>query len=726
MDIPLTDRIRSEHFLFRKTSMLRGMIIIVAATELIGGLELRSQILPFRSYSVRDGLSSNNINTMYQDSRGYMWFGTTEGISVFDGRTFTNYSALNGLPHNFVTRIFEDRTTPGRMWVLAGDNVCRLIDGEIFNYPLPDSSVGSIYQDHEGVVWCGTNHGLIRIKDDKPAFFRPKLLDGHVGLIAEVGDSLMWFASEGHGLVSYSGASHTFSQIDIDQYGEGAIWSMFGDHQGNLWVGMNDQYLLRIHGKDMVTARVLHGPTSWVTEDGKGILWLGGYGGIGSISKDQFVTSQTLCYTTANGLPENTVRSLYVDREQNLWVGGRDEGVAKLSTIRTLRFEIGAPSEFALAHDLQYAVSDANGHIWVLTDRGLQEFWRDLDGRWERFIYLTGPIGQTDWVPWLLQFSGGRLWIGRLYLSTTPHQYRLECCTIASDPGGGHSRLEFRKLASPMLPSSSGLGFIVGRDGIIWQALGSKGIASWDPSQKSAGMRFFGENDGVPTNYIRTLIQDHDGDIWGGSIQDGVVRLSPDQIPGHRTKRFTPANGLPDWGVWSIMEDRLGEILVGTSRGGLAVIRGDSVQRISSKEGMPSTTVYCMTEDATGRLWLGTQIGMVYEDPPGLKRFLKNQAFLGSGVHGCGRQKTDYSGSLRRRISGSTITSMSQAIQFHRLHTSQAWESMGVSGRSGRISGCPTSKTTANSTSSASVSATSGRYDTNTACLVSTRHGRAL
>jgi two-component sensor histidine kinase len=87
------------------------------------------------------------------------------------------------------------------------------------------------------------------------------------------------------------------------------------------------------------------------------------------------------------------------------------------------------------------------------------------------------------------------------------------------------------------------------------------------------------------------------------------------------------------------MEDRALEILVGTNHGGLAVIHGDSIRTISSKQGMPSNSIYCMTEDANGRLWLGTQLGMVPEDPPGSKRFLKNEAFVGEGVHCCGNTK---------------------------------------------------------------------------------------
>lgn len=84
------------------------------------------------------------------------------------------------------------------------------------------------------------------------------------------------------------------------------------------------------------------------------------------------------------------------------------------------------------------------------------------------------------------------------------------------------------------------------------------------------------------------------------------------------------------------MEDRAGRILAGISNAGLAIFEGDSIRSVSTKNGLPSNTIYCMTEDSYGRLWIGTTIGMAYEDHPGSKRFIQNQAFAGSPVHCCG------------------------------------------------------------------------------------------
>ena len=84
-----------------------------------------AQQLSFRRYSVAQGLAHNSIHCIYQDSKGYMWFGTSEGLSRFDGYRFTNYTTRDGLVHNSVNDITEDRD--GRLWIGTAQGVARFI-----------------------------------------------------------------------------------------------------------------------------------------------------------------------------------------------------------------------------------------------------------------------------------------------------------------------------------------------------------------------------------------------------------------------------------------------------------------------------------------------------------------------------------------------------------------------------------------------------------------------
>src|SRR5215831_12973330 len=129
--------------------------------------------LPVRSYTSADGLADNHVNRIRQDSRGFIWIATDEGLSRFDGYAFTNYTTAHGLPHRWVNDLIETRH--GDYWVATDGGVCR------FDPTKPPSSnsaftcynpgpnqdarrVNALAEDATGVVWCATYDGIYRME----------------------------------------------------------------------------------------------------------------------------------------------------------------------------------------------------------------------------------------------------------------------------------------------------------------------------------------------------------------------------------------------------------------------------------------------------------------------------------------------------------------------------------------------------------------------------------
>src|SRR5215510_8748745 len=87
----------------------------------------RAEQLPIKTYTIADGLAHGSVNSIYQDNKGFLWFGTWEGLSRFDGYGFVNYDRRDGLPHVVINHITEDRQ--GRLWVgTNGGGLARLVD----------------------------------------------------------------------------------------------------------------------------------------------------------------------------------------------------------------------------------------------------------------------------------------------------------------------------------------------------------------------------------------------------------------------------------------------------------------------------------------------------------------------------------------------------------------------------------------------------------------------
>ncbi len=592
---------------------------------------LSAQILPFKTYSVIDGLLSNNVGTIYQDSRGYMWFGTTDGISVFDGKTYRNYTVQDGLPSNFISDIFEDRKTAAKMWILAGGHVCTLAGDTIHTYLLPISHVRSLYQDSAGVVWCAGDWAILQIDGDSVKQFSPDPLKQGALEVAGGGDSLVWFATLKN-FFTYSRNTGALLSYDLPQYKDSALWALTTDREGDAWMGMGGGHVLRLRSDGLVQSQVMPVPTSTLTGDMPGLLWFGGYGGIGHISKKDFGNTPAVIYTEANGLPDNFVRSLYVDREQNVWVGGRDKGVSKLSSLHTARFPLGALPEFALAHGMRVAVSDSNSHIWVISGKTVSEFWRDTYGEWHSYGHalLTLP----DTLISLFYDSKGKLWFGYGYWAS-----QVQCYDVVPDASGqrpSELRLDRTVHLERDFKGRWPLQFIVDHTGVIWHSFGKVGIAQIDPARSPPLVHVYGEEEGVSTVYTRTLFEDKLGRIWGGGLSSGLKRLSPLESAEDAVKGYDAPGSLSVRNFWCIMEDRSGNILAGTGNNGLAIVSGDSIMTLTVKNGLPSNTIYCMTEDISGRLWIGTSIGMAYESSPGSRIFIQKKIFTGSAAHFCG------------------------------------------------------------------------------------------
>ncbi len=615
-------------------SAIISRIALAVALLILGTAETSvSQILPFKTYSTKEGLLSNDVGAISQDSRGRMWFGTTEGISVFDGRTYTNYTTANGLPRNFIYEIFPDRNVPNTMWILADGWLCKFADGRLKAETLDVAFVRTIYQDSRGLLWCGTNRGAVVLDGKTVRRFHPGPLDTAIVGIAEIGDSVLWFGID-RGLVRYSRKTQECMKIDLHRYGDGIVWSMIGDRHGNLWVEVGNNYIVQVRGREILHARKFHQRADWLAEDTEGFLWFGGYEGIGKIPIDQFGTALPVSYTVENGLGENTIRSLYFDRERNLWVGGRDKGIVKLSTTTTYQFPMGYVWYW---YQHRIATSDSSNHLWAISDGDLKEVWKDNSGEWHSHrhgLYSGHPQavphhGDDGAIGSLFYDSQGKLWISNSSLQW------FKCYEIIPNSSSQlHSNLALLNTVTPRLTIYPVLCFIVARNGDLWVC--GEGIVHLDPKRSNPVVRLYGAADGVDTNYTRALYEDSRGNIWAGGFHGGLAKLPANEIPMGTFHRYSTGDGLSGSGIWSIQENRAGQIVIGTAGGGISIVEGDSIRTLTAMDGLPTNTINSTAQDAAGRLWMASGIGMLREDPPGSLRFLRSQVFVGAAAQCCG------------------------------------------------------------------------------------------
>ncbi|HEY0766180.1 MAG TPA: two-component regulator propeller domain-containing protein [Pyrinomonadaceae bacterium] len=364
------------------------------------------------TYAIRDGLSSLNVSTVYEDRQGNVWIGTANaGLNRLEQGRFTHYTTKDGLPKEPIKSIYQDRQ--GNLWLFSqGGALGQFQNGRFVTYATTEPLIGHIippfYEDREGNLWLGSaDHGLRRLRKDVIAFYS---VDGRLAqtkpyplLGDHAGD--MWIGTLGGGLYRYqegafthyansSGSYRTVSALFEDR--EGRLWiggtgalssfengrfvenkNRFGltselvrvilqDRAGRYWVG-TDHGLIKYENERAVVYTAKDGLAGddviALLEDHTGRLWIGTRGGLSYFQGGGFVS-----FTEQNGLPSNHVRALYEDAEGTLWIGTYDGGLGRL---RDGRFTSYTVAQGLFNNGVFAILEDRRGNLWMSCNRGI-------------------------------------------------------------------------------------------------------------------------------------------------------------------------------------------------------------------------------------------------------------------------------------------------------------------------------------------------------------------
>lgn len=580
--------------------------------------QLHPQILPFEHYSLKNGLLSTWTNSIFQDSRGYLWIGGDEGVSVYDGVRFKNYGVTDGLPVSQIWSVYESRKSPGA--ILIGTHGAGLVTFEQGRFTtmkldtLPGSNtVGTMLEDYDGVLWCGTNGGVYRVQNGSATFFPTDSVRGWVPFITQTSDSLVWISTE-RKLYRYSPRTGKTQLLRLP--GEPSLLScMKADAEGNLWLGGYTGDIYQMRNDHIIASRQL--PTEElydVLDDGDGSLWFVAMQGIFKVSKHDFAGAFTH-YTVENGLHENRLISCLRDRENNFWFGGRTKGLAKLSDRNLITFSFAGVRPDVMN---RVAVADARGRLFLLSEDGVWEIWRQRHGNWRKHLHhlergnLTGAWWQADFgadsTLWICFDKGGM------------------CGYQIQANGEQHSRLTLKRILRPGrdLPAGFPIAFLVDDDDQLWCSIRGEGIVHYD-LRTSTPRAVYSMQEGLASNTIRAIWRDRNEKMWFGSYNLGISIFRPAGDNYVFERKLTVAEGLPDDGIRMIFERSNGETWIATRFGGVAIVDGERVRSLSTKDGLLSDAVWGFAEDELGRVWIATSLGMQYVPPSGADTLITPQ-----------------------------------------------------------------------------------------------------
>ena len=624
-------------------------------------------VLRFDHLNIEDGLSVSSVYVVFQDSHGFIWFGTEDGLNRYDGYTFKIFkpdpSNPNSLSDRWITSIVEDDS--GYLWIGTRQGGLNRYDPHLEKFTqythsegkpdsLRENHITTLFLDQDNRLWVGTMHGLDLFNRDQNNFShflisvtQPNGTNGlNISAIHQDKSGQFWIGTSGNGLIKFAAQTNTFAAYTNSLDNQNTLSSDYitaitEDFSSILWIGtrnglnrfdksigsfdrfqqttlnvdnsLTDELEALKQGTDQSPDRNLSSNgVSSLLYDSNGNLWVGTDMGLNrykpGIGFVQYLNDPA--YTKS--LSKNEVTTLYEDRSGEIWIGTRGGGVNRYDRLHDQFAYYRNLVNNQKSSDINMITSiyaDSDGYIWLGSEAGLTRF-NIVSNRVVN--YTNDPrnplsIG-SDIVTSITQDQSGAFWLGTFN------------GVDQLDPTNGtftHYRHD------PSYPDSLSSNYVYkilfdSRNN-LWVGT-STGLDRFDPN--TGNFIHYKPTPNEPNAFsgggVLDITEDHDGYLWIGTYETGLNRLDP-KTNTFTHYRFNPQNkdGITNDSISSIYQDTNGKIWIGTIGGGLDIYlpETDAFKAYTEKDGLPNSVIYGILEDDAKNLWMSTNNGISRFNP---------------------------------------------------------------------------------------------------------------
>jgi len=584
------------------------------------------QNLKFSRLSVADGISQSTVNAVLQDSYGFIWFGTQDGLNRYDGYNFKIYKHIpndsSSLSENWIWTIYED--SKGKLWIgTFGGGICSFDrKSETFTTyrndkdnpnSLSHNTVWNFYESTDGNLWIGTNNGLNYYDRTKKKFknYQPEKESLIFRIIPQRNNTLLLTTLEKvlifdiKSKIFKNFASHINSKILVQNIQKNICY----DPSGIVWMASLEGEILKYNSTNnnlkkyrlfsqTASSNKANKKISGIAVDKYGFVWVTTSDGlfIMTFSGENLLKVHKFYNDPTNdkSISGDFLSGIHTTKGGEIWISSRNAiNRFDQNNQKFLHYNSSNKNINSLSHNGVLPILTSKhkpGIVWIGTRKGLNKY----DERNNTFTHFkSNRINpdeglSSDYILSLFEDKKGNLWVGTR--------------------GGGLNKIEFN---------------ISGNTNYTHYRYNLDDSLS------------------ISSNNVHSIYEDSKGIFWIGTGGGGLNQFNPKSNNFKRYSGYTGnINDINDPWVYNILEDQLGNIWIGTAAGGLNLFnRKDGtfkyyLNKADDPTSISNNRVLVIFETRNGQIWIGTAMGLNKLIPPQKEdgEYSFRQYFLSDGL----------------------------------------------------------------------------------------------
>ncbi len=628
--------IKQKHKLLSRCVCLCVIIISCHTAFSQENADIRFNRIATENFIIEKGLSQNTVRAIIQDKKGFLWFGTWDGLNKFDSYKFKIYNKENGLSNTGIHCLHED--SKGMLWIGTENGLNKLnrYSQEITQYfhdqanpnSITNNKIYSITEDKLGKLWIGTGRGLNHFDPLTEQFIHyldhpednSSLRSNRITKVYFDKKGFLWIGTY-NGLIKLDTSKLNITRFyhrpeDTLSLSDNLIRTIFQDRSGDLWIGTErglnkfdyksqqfTSYLQDINNNNSISNNKVYA----LFEDREGILWIGTYGGGINLynKRNNTFSHYKHNHDIVNSLSNNKVYCIYEDNKANIWIGTYS-GVSRVdrTSSRFRHFTHTANGINCLSSSIVWSfLEDTTGILWIATNDGITLY----DKHSKKFSAINKEEHHSNSltsnnIKTIFKDKEGIFWIGtedagidRLDVK------RWEFENIHHDPMNKNS-----------LCDDNVWKIFEDSEGFLW--IGTvNGLSVYDrENRKFENFKHNPLDSGsICGNTVYSIYEDSKGKLFF-CTKNGLCHYNNDGENFFTYSFEKDGYIIRDIRIVSMIKDKDGIFWLGTMGDGL--LRYDPDKKRSKfyteKNGLPNNIVYAALEDDSSNLWLSTNWGL--------------------------------------------------------------------------------------------------------------------